>query len=642
MSAVPVPEPEEPAGSGLRGDGDGWGSAWNHGGWADTMLPGPLMAQILGLAAGDKGAGLGQLSDDGLAGFLSGSQQMESYQAWARMMALIEFASRARRKNFAADHISMALNLSWMQVTGDIVYAQTVARRLPLCFAALREGKLRPFDLKIIEEATRPLSDEDAAKADAELAGVAPGITYGALRSYAAKLALKLDPEVAKKRKEQARRDIRVRAFREDSGNAGITGREMPPVEVLASMQHIEARARALREAGVSGTFQELKARALLDLLQERDLQLTLDDLASGLTDPAPGSNAADDGAPQGNDAPVGDGDRQSDPGQDGSADGSHAGDGHEDGEPGDEWPVDWPTEEWPEDAEPPGEWPDDRRTGDGEYGDTCFGEDVADGQWPDGEEPGGEGGPGDGSGPDSPGGGSGPGRNGPGRGRGPGGGGLRLTPALGPVRPVLAALVNVTIPYTIWHGDTGPPGEIGGFGILDHPDTREAVAAAARSPDSRWCITLLDPDGSAAAHGCAPGPRHWPTGPPAPASFRDLFQILNIKTLDDVVRGSCDHAQEEQRYRPSRKLRHLVRARNATCTAPGCNWRAAGCDLDHTDSYREGGQTCPCNLAPLCRHHHRCKHSEGWWLEQPEPGVLIWHTPANRSYTTKPTRYSA
>ena len=52
-------------------------------------------------------------------------------------------------------------------------------------------------------------------------------------------------------------------------------------------------------------------------------------------------------------------------------------------------------------------------------------------------------------------------------------------------------------------------------------------------------------------------------------------------------------------------------------------------------------GRTCECNLAPLCRHHHRCKQAEGWWLEQPEPGVLVWHTPAGRTYTTTPTQYA-
>jgi hypothetical protein len=123
---------------------------------------------------------------------------------------------------------------------------------------------------------------------------------------------------------------------------------------------------------------------------------------------------------------------------------------------------------------------------------------------------------------------------------------------------------------------------------------------------------------------------------------LRGLLDFLNIRKLTPVIRGPCQHARAEHRYRPSRKLQHLVRSRNATCAAPGCGRRAASCDLDHTDPHHQGGRTCECNLAPLCRHHHRCKQAEGWWLEQPEPGVLVWHTPAGRTYTTTPTRYAA
>jgi hypothetical protein len=106
------------------------------------------------------------------------------------------------------------------------------------------------------------------------------------------------------------------------------------------------------------------------------------------------------------------------------------------------------------------------------------------------------------------------------------------------------------------------------------------------------------------------------------------------------VIRGPCDHAQAQAGYRPGRALRHLVSARNATCTAPGCGQPAARCDLDHTTPWHHGGLTCPCNLAPLCRHHHRVKHAQGWWLVMPEPGVLRWRTPAGRTHTTTPTVY--
>jgi hypothetical protein len=201
-----------------------------------------------------------------------------------------------------------------------------------------------------------------------------------------------------------------------------------------------------------------------------------------------------------------------------------------------------------------------------------------------------------------------------------------------------VAALVNITVPLAALQGDPAPPGgfgDVGGFGLLDAQDTRELVTAAARHPDTRWCLTVLGPDGTAAAHGCAAGQFHWTAGPRAAEVLRALQH-----TLRPVIRGPCGHAQAERRYRPGRSLRHLVGARNARCTAPGCGQPAARCDLDHTTPWHHDGPTCPCNLAPLCRHHHRCKQAEGWWLEQPEPGVLVWRTPAGRTYATTPTKY--
>jgi hypothetical protein len=145
----------------------------------------------------------------------------------------------------------------------------------------------------------------------------------------------------------------------------------------------------------------------------------------------------------------------------------------------------------------------------------------------------------------------------------------------------------------------------------------------------------VVNPDGTAAAHGCLRG------RPPPPGTGPPGWPAALLKTpLIPVARGPCDHAFAETGYHPSRKLAHLIRARNATCTAPGCRRPAARCDLDHTHPWDDGGATCECNLAPLCRHHHRCKQAERWQLEQPEPGVLKWRTPAGRTYTTTPTEY--
>jgi len=47
--------------------------------------------------------------------------------------------------------------------------------------------------------------------------------------------------------------------------------RELPSDEVLASWQHVEQRALDLHAAGMPGSLRELRVRAYLDLLRERD-----------------------------------------------------------------------------------------------------------------------------------------------------------------------------------------------------------------------------------------------------------------------------------------------------------------------------------------------------------------------------------
>ncbi|HME67815.1 MAG TPA: HNH endonuclease signature motif containing protein, partial [Streptosporangiaceae bacterium] len=207
---------------------------------------------------------------------------------------------------------------------------------------------------------------------------------------------------------------------------------------------------------------------------------------------------------------------------------------------------------------------------------------------------------------------------------------------------PSLAALVTITIPLTTYQGRSDTPGEADGYGPLDGDDARDLAAAAARHPRTRWCITALNPDGTAAAHACLPG-RHPPpsTGPPGTGPRGTGPPGILSTPLTPITRGPCDHAHAQVGYHPTRTLVHLVRARNVTCTAPGCGRPAARCDLDHTTAWDKGGVTCECNLSPLCRHHHRCKQAEGWRLEQPEPGVLIWRTPSGRTYATTPTDYT-
>jgi Domain of unknown function (DUF222) len=210
-----------------------------------------------------------------------------------------------------------------------------------------------------------------------------------------------------------------------------------------------------------------------------------------------------------------------------------------------------------------------------------------------------------------------------------------------------LPALINVLVPAGTLLGWSTAPAQVGNWGLLDADETKAFASAASLSPRTRCCVTLIAPDGTALAHGCSRGQRPWrppPTsaraqGPPGQAEqLADLIRRLNI-TFRPIAQGSCGHPDAEDHYIPSRGLKHLIRARTATCTAPACNAQAVYCDLDHTVPYPDG-PTCQCNLAPKCRRHHRCKQAAGWTAEQPAPGVTRWTVPSGRTYTTTPTRY--
>jgi hypothetical protein len=231
-----------------------------------------------------------------------------------------------------------------------------------------------------------------------------------------------------------------------------------------------------------------------------------------------------------------------------------------------------------------------------------------------------------------------------------------------------LPALVNILVPAGTLLGWSAAPAQIGSWGLLDADGTRSLVQAASLNSRTRFCLTLLAPDGTALAHGCARGQHPWTPSPPhAPQSgdppdqsppqapspgsrgdpspdpaqaqrLADLIRRLNV-TFRPVLHGRCDHGDAEDHYSPSRGLKHLVRARTATCTAPACDAQAVFCDLDHTVPYPDG-PTCQCNLAPKCRRHHRCKQATGWKVEQPAPGSFSWTVPSGRTYTSTPTVY--
>ncbi len=547
--------PEECVEAALSGLGIAAGrdlGGFARGGPLDVMGPGPELATFA--AAACDPAMLGTLTDNQVLGLAAAGRRLAGRAAWIQHTAVAAFAARRREPDykkatplgftpFAADELVPELVITHNAAELQMAQADDASRRLPANVALLRDGLISDYQLKIIINATQCLSDADAAEADKLLAAAAPGLTPGKLRAMCTKVVMMIDPAAAQRRKESAAKEARVVRFQEYSGTAALCGRDLPPEEVLASSQHIDAAARALRAAGIPGTLQQLRALAFLDLTQGHDP-------LGRITPPA-------DQAP--------------------GADGEGGGAGE----------------------------PDD--------------------------------------GGDGPGGGNDPRPGGPAR---PGGAGVQA-------KPPVKAVINLLVPAGTLFGWSAAPGEIPGFGLLDPQATRDLTEAASAHPETRWCVTVIGPGGTAIAHGCAPGQHPWTSGTPRDgpsatfttsatvdqaAQVADLLRRLRVQ-LAPIAKGHCDHRHHSDRYVISRKVKHLLWARANKCTAPGCNRPAAEADADHTIPWPDG-PSCECNLGAPCRYHHRNKQAPGWRLEQPEPGVMRWHNPSGRVHTTYPTRY--
>jgi hypothetical protein len=567
-----------------HGDGDGFAA----GGVTDNLPPGPVLA---GFADDAWTAGLGRLSDDELIGVLRASRRLASWAAameldcvadlWRRR-TIEEDAGDAGAAGHAGDEIAAALTLTSRAADGVLDLAIAL-RRLPAASAALATGAIDLPRAKVIADEVTGLTDEHAAGVDQVIASAAPGQTTGQLRAATRRAVIASDPAAARKRKEQALREARVERWDESAGTAALAGRDLPPVSVLAADQNLTALAMQLKNAGVAGTLDTLRAQAYLALLTGAPITSLLPSangpMGGDPGDRGPSGCRLSDGEPTAG-APLSTGSVAGTPpaaGVSGSVDVTR----------GSVDPI-----------------------GSG-VGSVAGGVDSIDG----------------GVGPI-------------GGLVGPFGSIVDLTRGgVGPIR----GNVNLTVPLATWLGGSGEPGHAAGYGPLDATDSRDLADVMAAGPGGRWCITFTGADGRPVAHGCAR------TGPPAdlrrtqpearprasPGTRpRDWTWTFTVTPLGSPA---CEHVSETPGYRPSAALRHLVEIRQPTCSHPGCRRPAACCDVDHTVPYHLGGRTCLCNLAPLCRRHHRVKQARGWALRQVSPGVLTWSTPAGRRYTVTP-----
>jgi hypothetical protein len=92
--------------------------------------------------------------------------------------------------------------------------------------------------------------------------------------------------------------------------------------------------------------------------------------------------------------------------------------------------------------------------------------------------------------------------------------------------------------------------------------------------------------------------------------------------------------------YEVPDRVAEVVALRDVSCVFPWCTRPARRlradqhpCDHDHQVPYHQGGPTCSCQIAPLCRRHHRLKTHGGWSYYLLEPGSYVWTSPHRYHY---------
>ncbi|NPC97382.1 HNH endonuclease signature motif containing protein [Nocardioides sp. zg-DK7169] len=78
-------------------------------------------------------------------------------------------------------------------------------------------------------------------------------------------------------------------------------------------------------------------------------------------------------------------------------------------------------------------------------------------------------------------------------------------------------------------------------------------------------------------------------------------------------------------------RLVDQTRLAQPTCAFPWCERPARRCDTDHVVAHATGptgGPTCSCNLAPLCRRHHRAKTHTAWTYDKTDAATYLWRSP--------------
>ncbi len=260
----------------LPGVCEGPGGGFATGQALDIAPGGTVLLSHIEKAAGDDDSFDG-VSDDELLGIIAASDRSEATSSALKHAAVAALIRRRPGKvpgvweEYTERELASLLAESRHAAETLLDLAHDLATKLPGTYALFRSGVITRYKAQIIAAGCDPLDPDEARAAEARVLGRAGGLTPGGLRHAIAQAVIEVNAEKAKKRREAARKHARVEVFGEYSGNAALEAHELPMAEAAAMDQRISWWADQLKASGAEGSRDQLRARALVDLVLGRD-----------------------------------------------------------------------------------------------------------------------------------------------------------------------------------------------------------------------------------------------------------------------------------------------------------------------------------------------------------------------------------
>lgn len=168
--------------------------------------------------------------------------------------------------DYAADEVAAELHLTPLAAARRVGNAVAMVERLPATVYALERGQLDLQKATAIVEHTRVLDRDKTAAVEATVLEFTPGRTVRQIRNKLSREVLKIDPEGAEARRQQAAKDAFVRLRPCPDGMAELLvydrAEDLRPIYDL-----LTTLARGAKAAGSDVGVNELRTKALRDLV---------------------------------------------------------------------------------------------------------------------------------------------------------------------------------------------------------------------------------------------------------------------------------------------------------------------------------------------------------------------------------------